>query len=311
MTPTATEVIRRGFDNTVANWPLVLIRFGEGFLFMILAILAVVAIIVPIAISLGLGSMPSQNPADAAEFILNLLVEQWMMLVYAVLVVTLVLTIFVAIHSFVEAGSARVYVDGELKAGPGLAGARERFHVFSIERWAAGGRNDWWSVFWIYNFAWFVASLIMLVPALAMLAILFASRDNPAVMMGVGCAGFALFLLFVIVVAVVTNIWCQKAIVVCVARTHRAVGSLGEAWREFRGDAGRHIAVALIMFLLMIVGTGVFSSMSALTGISDAPSFTIVTLPVQLVASVASSLFSAIIGAWFIACFVALSVKAR
>jgi hypothetical protein len=311
MKASATEVIRRGFENTIANWPLLLIRIGEGVLMMILAIGAIIAIIVPIALSLGLNTMTIENPADLFETVMAILVDQWMVIVYVIAVVTLMITIFVAIHSFVEAGSARVYIDGERIAGPGAFGPRERFKVFSVEKWLEGGKRDWWSVFWIYNFAWAIASLIILAPFLAAAALIFVVRDEPAAMAGIGCLAVAFLMFFTLAVIVVTNIWCQKAIVVCAARTHRAVGALGEAWREFRMDTGRHIGVALILFLLTIVGTGVFASISAISGISDSPSFALAMMPMQMIGSFANTVFSTIMGAWFLACFSALSVDPR
>lgn len=311
MRASATDVIRRGFDNTVANWPLLLIRIGEGIVMMMLVVGAVLAIIIPVVVSLGLNAATFENPTDLAETLAGTLINHWMMIVYVIAVVTLMLTVFVAVHSFVEAGSARVYIDGERIAGPATLGARDRFKVFSADRWLEGGKRDWWSVFWIYNFAWAAASLVILVPVLFAAALIFIVREEPAAMAGIGCLAAAVLLFFTIAVVVVTNIWCQKAIIVCAARTHRAIGALGEAWREFRADAGRHIGVALILFLLMIVGAGVFASISAMTGISDSPAFALAVMPMQLIGSFANTIFSTIMAAWFLACFAALSVDSR
>ncbi|HUP46482.1 MAG TPA: hypothetical protein VM779_13335 [Thermoanaerobaculia bacterium] len=311
MRHSVSELIRRGFVNTIANWPLLLIRIAESVLFVILAIAAVVAAIVPVVVSLGVQSASVGDPADAAAFILGMLADRWVVIVYVIAVVTIMLVIFVAVHSFVEAGSARVYVDAETAAGAVPNAPRERFRAFTSERWLAGGKNDWWSVFWIYNLAWGVAGLILLAPLLAMLALMFAAREEPAAVVGITCVGLALFVVFFIAVAVITNIWCQKAIVVCVARTHRAVGALGEAWREFRADAGRHIGVALILFLLLIVGSGVFASLSAVANINDSLGFQLALMPMQMVSSLVNSVFSAIVSAWFLACFAALAVEKR
>lgn len=311
MRASATDVIRRGFDNTIANWPLLLIRIAEGIVMMILVVGAVLAIIIPVIVSLGLNTTTFENPADVAAVLVGMVVDHWMVIVYVIAVVTLMLTVLVALHSFVEAGSARVYIDGERIAGPAMLGPRDRFKVFSADRWLEGGKRDWWSVFWIYNFAWAIASLIIFVPFVIAAALMFVVRDEPAAVAGIGCLAVTFLIFFTIAVVVVTNIWCQKAIVVCAARTHRAVGALGEAWREFRADAGRHIGVALILFLLMMVGTGVFASFSAMTGISDAPSFALAVMPMQMVGSFANTIFSTIMAAWFLACFAALSVEPR
>ena len=311
MKHSVTDVIRRGFLNTIANWPLLLIRIAESVILMVLAVAAVIAVIVPVVLSLGIHAAAVQDPADAAAYLMGILADKWAILVYVVAVVTIVLTIFIAVHSFVEAGSARVYIDGERIAGPGPVAPRERFDVFSVDKWLSGGKTDWWSVFWIYNVAWGVASLIILLPALVTLALMFMLQGNEAAIVGVGCLGLVFLVLIFIVVAVVTNIWCQKAIVICVGRTHRTVGALGEAWREFRADAGRHIGVALILFLLMIVGSGVFASFSALAGLHDSPTWTLATMPMQMAGSLLNSIFSTIVAAWFLACFATLAVDAR
>jgi hypothetical protein len=305
------EIIRRGFLNTIANWPILLIRVAESIVFVILIVAAIVAVIVPVVVSLGLQNAATGDPADAAAYVLGVLADRWAVLVYITAVVTLVIALFVAIHSFVEAGSARVYIDAEQAAGAAPNTPRERFRVFTTERWLAGGRTDWWSVFWIYNIAWGVAGLVLLLPLLALLALMIVAREEPAAVVGLTCFGLAFFFLFFIFVAVLTNIWCQKAIVVCVARTHRTAGALGQAWQDFRSDAGRHIGVALILFLLMVVGSGLFSTFSAIGSFSDSASFNAALMPMQMAGSLANSIVSTIIGAWFLACFAALAVEQR
>ena len=303
-----TDVIRRGFENTIANWPLLIIRVAEGMAMFVIILIAIFAAIVPVAVSLGLGTINTSNPADAAEYVLDVLMNQWMIIVYVLALATVVLIVLLAIHSLVEAGSATVYIDAERAAGRTPNAGRAQMKVFSGERWWSGARRDWWPVFWIYNIAWAVAGLIILVPFLATLLIMLAVRDNAGVVVGVGCFGMAIGFLIFIVTAVITNIWCQKAIVVCVDRLHRAPGALGEAWREFRADAGRHIGVALILFLLMIVGSGVFASISFVGGWNDSATFALALLPLQLIGSIANSIFSAVIQSWFVACFAALTV---
>lgn len=310
MKRSATDVLRRGFENTVANWPLILIRIAEGILLLILAVVAVVAAIVPVIVSLGINTAIAQDPADAAEAILAMLTDQWMIFLYVFAVATVILVLLVAVHSFVEAGSARVYIDGERAAGAVAAPQRRAFSVFTVDRWLGGAKQDWWSVFWIYNIAWGVAGLIMLAPLLVVAALMAVLHENAPVMMAATCLGLFVSLFIMLVVMVVTNLWCEKAIVVCVARTHRATGALGEAWREFRADAGRHVAVALILFLLMIVGTAMFASVSFVGGLNDSPGFVLALLPLQLFGSLANSVFSTIISAWFLACFAGLSVEA-
>ena len=309
MKRSVTEVIRRGFENTVANWPLLLIRIAEGIAFMILVVVAVVAAIIPIAVSIGVTDIDIRTIDDPAELMWSLLASYWTVILFLFGLVTVMLVVLVAIHSFVEAGCARVYVDAERVAGP--ASSRDAFRVFSADRWMAGGRRDWWPVFWIYNLAWGFAGLLLLGPPVVLLALILVLRENPALAAGVGCLGLAVTIPFFITVAVVTNIWCQKAIVLCVDRIHGARESLGEAWREFKLDAGRHIGVALILWVLMIVGSMMFATLSAGSGFYDTPGFSLAVMPMQLISSFINTIFSAVMTSWFLASFAALGVEGR
>ena len=309
MKRSVTDVIRRGFENTVANWPLLLIRIAEGIAFVILVVVAVVAAIIPVAVSIGVTDIDLKTVDDPAELMWTLLASYWSVILFLFALVTVILVVLVAIHSFVEAGCARVYVDAERVAGP--ASSREAFRVFSADRWLAGGRRDWWPVFWIYNIAWGVAGLLLLAPMVALLALIAVLRENPAVAAGVGCLGLAVSVLFFIAVAVVTNIWCQKAIVLCVDRVHGARDSLGEAWREFKLDAGRHIGVALILWVLMIVGSMMFATLGAGSSFYDTPGFSLAVMPMQLVSSFINTIFSAVMTSWFLASFAALGVEEK
>lgn len=311
MRRTVTEVLRRGFENTIANWPLLLIRLAENILFIIMIVVAAIAVVVPIAVSLGVSKFDPSDAQSAADLMASILIEQWPALLYVFVVIVAVLTVFVAVHSFVESGSARVYVDAEAMGSRVSVPSRRELRAFTMDRWMAGGRQGWWRVFWIYNIAWSVASLIILVPVIILLGVMILMRENPGGMAAIGCAGGAVSLLFVILVATVTNIWCQKAIIICVARAWTAMTSLGAAWREFAADAGRHIAVALILFLLTIVGTFFFMSISAFSNIDSSATFQLVTMPLQLASSLLSSIFSLAMTGWFLACFAALTTEMR
>ena len=61
----ATDVLRRGFELTLANWPLLLIRVAEQVIGMIIMIGALVAAVIPIAVSAGLGE-PMRGLSTAA-----------------------------------------------------------------------------------------------------------------------------------------------------------------------------------------------------------------------------------------------------
>ena len=100
----------------MANWPLIAIRIAESFLFIVMIIISIVAAIVPVAVSAGLGSFDFRNLTDPADVVTSLVADHWMLIIYVLAVITLVLLLLVALHSFVEAANARVYVDAERNA---------------------------------------------------------------------------------------------------------------------------------------------------------------------------------------------------
>ena len=117
------DVLKRGFDNTIANWQLILVRFGEMVFFAILAVLTLIAVIVPVLVSVGIRVMELRSPDDF-EGAMEALMRGWIVLVWIAVAFLVLTIIWVAIHSFVEAGCARIYVDGERVAGPGHPGTR-------------------------------------------------------------------------------------------------------------------------------------------------------------------------------------------
>ena len=223
------------------------------------------------------------------------------MLLYILGLITLVLLVFVVIHAFVSAGIALVYVDAE-RATAGIARpARPQFRVFSGERWMRGGRQNWWPVFWIYNIAWGFAALIILVPLVLGAIAMVLARNSEGGVIVAGCGTLVVTLLVAIVVSIVTNLCSQKAIVVNAATNANAAASLGLAWTQFVADAGRHIVLAVIMFVVMMAGSSVFAGFSFMSGWNDSAAFNLAIFPLQMIGSVANSIFSAAVTSWFIA----------
>ncbi len=312
MNRTVAEILRRGFENMVANWPLLAIRIAEGVLFVVMFIAGAIAIVVPFLVSIGMSreSLPS-DPADVAAAILDVLISHWLVIVYAIIVASIVLMLVLAIHSFVVSGCALVYVDGERKAASLPVAARGAFAAFSAERWVRGGWEGWWAVFWIYNIAWSAGGLVVLFPMMIVLFLMIVLRGTAAVAFGIGCLGLIFTLLFGIIVAIVTNVWAQKAIVDCLARHAGAMRALRSSWSELRADAGRHIVVALVMMALTFAGSMLLVSFSWLEALSRDATQHLFLLPLQFSSSIINSIFSAAVSCWFLACFAALAVESR
>ena len=302
MKRSAIDVLRRGFENVVANWPLILIRLGEVVVLAGVIIGAVIAAVVPVVVSAGLNKFDIGNPENAAQLLVTLFVEHWMLIVYLLLLATLILGVLIGVHSFVEAGTARVYIDGERTPG---------FRAFTGERWLKGGREGWWAVFWIYNLAWSVAALILLVPLVITIAGMLLIGGT-AGRVAVGCAGLAFTVLLMLPTAVLVGIWTQKSIAICVARALGAVDAMRAARREIKLDFGRHLGVALLVLVISFIAAGIVSSFGIPFSIGrnlnrDLHMLAFFFAPAQIVISILQNAVSAAVGAWYLASFVALT----
>lgn len=306
------DTLRRGLDNTIANWPLLLLRFAEAFVMILIGIAAAVAIVVPVIVSLGLSADLLQT-AEGIEDLFGILAERWLLILYVFGVVTFLVVVFVAIHSFVEAGSARVYVDGDRVAGPETEGPRSRFGVFSIQRWMAGASDGWWPVFWIYNLAWGLAALIMMIPMVPMALLLVVFQDTPAAIVATGCLGAIVTLGLMFAVSIVVAIWSNRAIASWAVTRLGAREALATSWIAVKRDFGRLLLASIALFVISMAGSSFFASFSFISGfleeMNDSGIIGVMTIPVRLAASLASTAFSAALSGWFLAAFSAFAVE--
>jgi hypothetical protein len=307
------DVLRRALDNTLANWPLIAIRLAETIIFFIVTFVAVLAIVVPILVSIGLDLANMDTPDDVANAIFNL-GAKWLLILWIFLGISAVLLVFVALHAFVEAGSARVYVDAERIAGPSVEGPRGRFKVFSMERWFAGARDGWWTLFWIYNIAWTVGSAILLVPLLPTFAVMYSLQDaQPGVAAGIGCLGLVVTLLLFFVVAIVTTIWVNRSIADWAVRRAGTRDALAAGWAAVKSDFGRLILIALSVFVVAMAGSTFFAGFSLFAAFggafSDSPAATLMMLPIRLIGTICSSAFSAAVSSWFLAAYASVATE--
>lgn len=289
------------------------IRVAENLLFIGIVVASIIAAVIPIVVSLGLNTItPPSSPGDVAEVILAVLSKNWLVIVYLLVLVFAVSGVLVAIHSFVQAGCAKIFVDAERKTAALDQPRRSDFNAFDGDTWMRGGVAGFWAVFWIFNIAWTVASMVILLPATLALVAIVMVKGTPVAAVAVGCVAAVVTLFLVFTVSVVTSIWTQKAIVLALAYRLHAMDALAQAWDDFRADTGRHVAVALILLVILFVGSVVLSSMTAFVPpIRHSAGFSLAMMPLQLASSFLNGIFSAAIGSWMLACFAALSTGPR
>jgi hypothetical protein len=307
------DVLRRGAENTIANWQLILIRFGEMLVFGILTVITVIAALLPILVSVGIELSKITSPDDLANAALALM-ERWILLVWVAVAILVLLLILTGLHAFVEAGSARIYVDGERTAGAAMTGPRARFSVFSMERWLAGAKDGWWTLFWIYNVAWAAACTILLIPLLPTIAGMLLLREQQGAAIAVGCAGLAITALLLIVVGSLTGMWINRSINEWAAHGYGARESLAAGRSAIRTDLGRHLLILIAVFVVAMAGASFFSSFSFFAAFGDVFSgrhngINFSFAPIRLVGSLLNTVFSVLVGAWYLASYSALATE--
>jgi hypothetical protein len=305
---TITDVLRRGFDSTVANWPVIVLRIAESLVFAAIAIAGILAAIVPAIVAAGLSADDIRNSSDPGGAVVEWLVGHVMLFVWIFALAFIVLGIMIAIHSFVEGGSARIYVDGERAAAKRSGAVRDDLSVFTFDRWLAGGAASWWQIFWVYNLAWSVTLMLVLVPLIITIIIMLAISDTVGRVV-VGCSGVALAVLILIPTGIVTSIWCKKAITICVARAVSARDALRQGWSEFKSDLGRHLAVAVIVFVISMALNSLVSGFTIPMNIGQHkfPTMALMFAPVRVIAGVIQGMIGAAISSFFLACFVSMT----
>ncbi|HEV2718661.1 MAG TPA: hypothetical protein VG323_01480 [Thermoanaerobaculia bacterium] len=306
-----TDVLRRGILSTLANWPVILTRVVEMFIMVGVLVVAAIGLIVPMLVSAGVERWTLPSRGNGWEMLIEILSEHAALFSYLFLFVAAIMLVLVAVHSVVSAGAARIYVDAERAAPDVPQLRREQFAVFTLERWSAGARAEWLRVFWIYNGAWGVAGLILLLPiaivgALEAWAVL---AENVGGIVAASCGGIALLVVVGIPLTFVVAIWAQKAIIICVARGVGARDALRSGWAESRADFLRHF---LIFFLITIVSAGAgtimssfFAPFSFMPHRNDLAS--LFFGPVQIVSFTVQSAVGNAVGCWLIACFAAMT----
>jgi hypothetical protein len=306
------DVLQRGFENTIANWQLIALRLIGKVVVGAISVAALLAIIVPIFVSIGL-HMPAINVPEDVLDVLTTLIHGWALLLWIALAVSVLLLVLVAVHSFIEAGCARVAVDGDRAAERAGAGPAGRFRVFSMSLWLAGAVEGWKTLFWIYNLAWGYSVLFLFIPLLPTLAAILLFSGNDTAVLGIGITGLVFTLLFFVVIAIVTSLWTSRAIVGWTMRHESARAALRTAWGAIKRDRARHALVALVVFVVSGTGSSILSGVGGFSLIGHSLNQTalvaFITMPLQLAGWLVSAAFSAVMAGWFLASYAALAVE--
>jgi hypothetical protein len=242
------------------------------------------------------------------DTLFRLLLDHPLMISWIIVGVTVLIIVAVAVHAFVQAGSVGIYIDGERLAGETPA-ERGAFRAFSPERWWTYGRSFWWPVFLIYNIAWGIFGLILIVPLLAMLVAVVIAQDNAAVAI-VGCLGVLMIFMVLIVGGIAVTIWCDLAIAETVRSGATPRQSLNRAGVALKSGIGDVLIIVAVLFAISVAVMGVSFGAYVIIGLgSSIPGLSVLFFPVQILMSFAQNAFSVFIAAWFIAAFASVILK--
>jgi hypothetical protein len=286
---TASTMLRLGFKNMIANWQVLPLRFGE----------AAAAVAVGFWLTKTIGFSIFIDLSTMNDHMFAPLMRH-KPLVFAALVVLLLLiaTVAMAVHSFIAAASTRVYLDGQRASLAGMPRpSLAAFRVFRIGEWVTAGKGQWWRLFRIN----LVTQLINLVN-LALIVMLFSSAANhdPAakhsVVVVAGCIGLP----FLAIALFFASLWAQKAEVVCIAFPEASVrDSLRAGWSALRANLGVHVVTSLFLSLVVFIPVGV-----TLNVVLHRAGMT------EPLLSQMQNIVASIVACWLLACFVAMTERA-
>ena len=284
---------------------------AEGVLLGTILVVGLLATIVPMVIvgamaaeSLDESTLPADDPIAALTWVLF---EHPFMVLFGVFAITVIVVILVALHAFVRAGMIGVYVDGELAAGARMD--RDAFKVFTPERWFGYGRKSWWNLFLIYQITWGLYGLVLLIPLIVIVAAVLLTIDTDAVAV-VGIGGVVLLLLLAVVAGIIVNIWTQLALTEAVRLNLSAMRAIRSGTAVLRSRLGEIAIVVLILFGIIVAAMMLIMVFYLMLGaVSVIPLMSIVTIPFQIVLSVAQSALQTFLAGWFIAAFAGICVR--
>lgn len=277
---TATDMLRLGFNNAIANWPTLLLRGSEKLL--------------AIAVGLGLVAAVGFSSIDLTRIGLlandSLKRHTALGILAIVVAVLLIIAVSIIVNSFVSAANIRVYLDGYRAALPAMPRPPvAAFRVFRMREWITAGRTSWWRLCKVD----LIVGAISLSPiVLFVFPFLLGSHSAGSIM--IGCFAAVIFVITILL----GWLWGLKADVVCIAVPESSVrDSLHIGWSELMDNLGIHFVTALIITLIFL-GTGtIITIVAKVAGIGQALSW------VQDIATPVSA-------CWFLASFVALTERA-
>ena len=294
--------VQRGFDNVIANWPLLLIRVAETVLVLIVTVAGVFLTLILTGLMAAISAVGESfdNPERVAEWI----VENPHLLAVMFGLALVVGLIGIVIHSFVIGGVIGCLVDAE-KMAP-QDGPRSSMKAFSPERWLAWCRQTWWPVFLIYNVTWGVYGLVLLVPCIFLLALMFAV-DGAGATIVAGCIGLAIIVVIALIGGIIVMAWSRAALAISIEGDRDVMGPVRDGFRVCLDRFGEVAVLYVVMTGIAFgVGGAVVSFNFGMELVSPRGSMVPIALVVQIVLSLIQSAVSVVTSTWTVASTVSI-----
>lgn len=295
---TLGSLIQRGFDSTIANWPLLLIRVAGS----VAITLVVLAAIIPIvAFAIYSGTMTGIESVTTTAAMIDWLLSNAVIIAALFLVLTLILAVAIAVHSFITGGVAGIFLDAD-RIAPREQWTRRQLAAFRPDSWMRHGLQTWWKIFIIYNLTWGIWSVILLLPLLLMIPLMMGIGESGAAA-AIGCVVVGLWLGFAFVGSIFVHLWTQLAILDCV-RERAILTPLRRGLSIFFGSFLKIIALVILSIAVTfgIAGLSIAAQFGFEIGM-NLGELALLLIPVQVVFSLLQTVISVFVNAWLMACF--------
>lgn len=305
-----SALLQRGFDNAVANWPLMLISIAAQVAMIALFFGLFLLFLIP-GVMIGVSLDWNDMGADPASFFETLILEHPFFVVYILVAIGIILIPVMFVYAFAEGAKYGVLHEGEVSRGAG--GSRNGMRVFEPGKWLQWGRRTWWPAFWVLNIIWAIAFLVILFVmvffgGLAFLVAMSGGEGGAGGAAAIGCMALLVLIPVFIFTAVVTNMVSQIAMSLLVRDGRGAVATLRAAMGFIRRHPGYSVGVTLLTIVVAFAIGGAFGGVGFVIQMGGEinESLLVMMLPLQIVFTLIQTAVTVVVQTWISAVFVSM-----
>lgn len=297
----AFRYTRRGLENLLGNWQLILIASAESVVLFAVVFLPFIVF----------GYSKWKASASVDEFLESILqmyvavFENPLILLVLFVAVIVVGTVALVVHSMVISGIVRVYIDGEVRMGSSEEVSYDvRPKTFSLSQWWTAAKAYWFEVFLIYNIVWGLSALIILVPIVPLLILAFTSSGDDRLLV-ILLAGGGIWLLLTVIVAFFSRAWSHLAIARAIEDDLGVISSSKSALDLIAREPVNTLALVVVMALISL-GAGIGGSVVTFSS-EGMPSVMVLSVILGIAGWLINVIISSAAALWMVAGFVSMA----